>query len=236
MARLAEHRHQSGQPTGQPKCADGSKFPVPVYCGNCGARMAGHYHGGKPTWYCSTHINSARTKCHPNWVSRDDIVIFAMEVLRRRIKALKREKALREEVSRVVEENRDCMTDLEARIDLAKLKIEKANTDYQRAYTATYEGDSEERAAAKPLAERFKAELKAAKVELADLQVRLIGLGVVGDDEITAALAFLERFGRILDHMDAGKLRQVFTAMGTKLTVNFGPNPNPQGKRVSSDN
>lgn len=231
MERL-KHRGQRGHQRGTPKCADGNRFPLNVVCGDCGARMSGHYQGKMLVFKCSTYLNSGGAKCFANWVPRDAVVLFVLETVRRQIRYLRRENQLEAEVRRIMEETKSNRHDLEVQLDAMRARLDRLKMEFGQAYRDSIApGNAEQKAIICEIRDKLGKEMETAKAELRRLEMDLVNIGLGSRDDIAIALGFLERFERVMEHLPDDGLRRVFDALKAKMTVQFAPNLVGKGRR-----
>ncbi len=224
LARLKQ-RAVVGNQRGRSKCSDPNKYPIAVFCGDCGQRMCGHNHGKHSTWMCSKFINSNRELCYNNWVMRDEVVIFVVEQVRRRIHQLANRQRLEAEITAVLDEHRSTQTELEASIIMARANTTRLGDQAKRAYLDHNNARTDhERAMTREVYDQRHEELAQAEDHLRRLESELAMHGIGNDDKVTESLAYLERFDRHLGNLPPDQLRRTFDALGVRLDVKFAPN------------
>ena len=230
--KMLKDKAQRGGLRGKPKCSNPNKYPLAVYCGDCGQRMAGTNQGQHPVWMCSRFINSHRTECHNNWVSRDDVVVFAMEKVRRKINGLGDRTRLKSEIARVLAEHRTAQSDLEKAIATSGRQRKDLMRQAEQAYGDHLTARSEvERVLTKKAYDEVHEKLTQVERQLRRHEADLALNGIGGEDQITDSLAYLERFDRHLDNLPPDQLRRTFTALGVRLDVRFTLNLDPRSRR-----
>ncbi len=225
ISRLAAQGARGGQ-RGKPKCADPDRFPLCVVCSDCGQRMNGHYHDGNHLIYkCSTFLNSNGELCHPNWVSRAQVVTFALELVRRRIYALSDRQRFEKEVQSALDAARVNRSDLEQRLHAARAKEGALKRKFDRVLCLVMEAESEEEAKAADVALKAqRAEVAAAGMAVSSLEAEVAAIGVPMGDDVATAVEYLQGLDRMLRQMPPGRLRDVFDGMGIRLTIRFESN------------
>ncbi len=232
LDRLKKRAIVGGQ-RGRAKCADPNKYPLAVFCGDCGQRMSGHNHGKHATWMCSKFINSHRELCHNNWIMRDEVVVFTVEQVRRKIHHLAHRERLEAEINSVLAEHRSCQSELEKKIKVAKAKIAILGEEAKHAYEGHLGARSEsERKMTRDAYDKRHEVLSQEEVVLRRLESDLAMQGIGGEDQIAQAVGYLENFDRLLTHLPEDLLRRTFDALGVRLDVKFAPNIDPRSTRM----
>lgn len=227
-----KRRDAVGGQRGKTKCTDANKFPVAVYCGDCGQRMCGNDIGPHAAWKCSKFVNSHRTLCNNNWVFRDEVVVFAVDLIRRQIHLLANRERLEAEIKDVLDEHchdqseletaitkaRDTVTGLRDRAKRAYIDHNKARIDHERQFT-------------REVYDQLHAELVVAESALQRHESDLAMHGIGSEDEIARSFNYLEGFDRLLKQLPEDQLRRTFNALGVRLEIRFAPNPDTKSRR-----
>lgn len=225
--KLQQRGEKSAQ-QGVRKSTNPDRYPIGrVVCGDCGHPMMGEPIDVKDEfrYVCHTYKKSTAQPrpCHHNWVTRDQLVWFVLEGLRRLTcgaNASNRDR-LRTAVKNVLEEQRLSQPDelgvdaLEAECNAVRSNIEKA---MQLQIEAT---DSTTREAAANVAKGYQSQARklTKRLRTAKRLVRTSKLDL--DQEVDAALALVGHWRTLAERAPKRGLSRLLNAIGAEVTVDF---------------
>ena len=228
-----KRRGSVGGQRGVPRCRDENRYPLQVVCGTCGQTMSGTPKYGRFVYLCSTYSNSHGSECAHNWCDRDIVVGFALRGIQQVVgdgrNADHLRNMLHEAVIEQTKEKRPSSQEL-VRLEDHLRALEQARRQADRDRRMAKE--EVERQDAEFAYAEYLGETKSAKASLAALKRRL-GVVVPNDieAEIEETLTLLGKIRTTAQEADPGALRDVFSALGASVTVQF--TPGRIGKRLN---
>ncbi|HEY3324157.1 MAG TPA: recombinase family protein [Planctomycetota bacterium] len=221
---------------GVPRCVDPNKYPLEVICSDCGKRMVGSPYSGRDCYVCSTYGNSHGTQCKHNWVERDIAVRFAVHALLQRITSGLERDEMAKAVKEVLKDNQVLARGTNERVQAVRDELARLNHERKAAYRDTIRTDAIHKADADEAYLELRDQTYVLERKLKELE-RMEDLSRVDiDGEVEKAMAILKELHLFLSDVADSRLRELFSALGARLTVSFEHHKTTAGEKRKREN
>lgn len=221
--KLKERGERGQGRRGVPRSREPNAYPLEVICGTCGKPMHGSRHEMQRRFKCATYMNSNGKACTHNWIERDRVVEFVINVVRKQVTKDGSLEQIRSAVRTILEKY--AKRGPAAKTAVARLEDRLASLERQRQrayHDKTAAADELVQEDAQNLYETLLDEYRGLKKKVEMAKARSAGSSTDIEAEVEACMALLGKLHKFIKKVPEDRLRKTFNALGVRLTVYFG--------------